>query len=488
MLLSAAGYLFLYPLIIARFGADVLGLWSLMAAMATALLGADIGFSQLLQRDAGSDRTEPELRQAKADLISVRSVYVVLFSVLGLLVLSAGAIWARMAGDVYDSRRLTVSLAIMTVAVGARLAAQLDGAVLAARQDATYVHWLLGVAPVVTLGTALVGVYLAAPIEGLALGSLLGALVLLAAFSLRLRVHHPVWEHLAASVPVRARAGRAIAFARRGRSFYAISIGSLIRGPLLRFVVAWTLGLAAVAVLEVAFRVVNFARGLITAGTSPLLPTFAIFERTGNRSETLEVLELSFLVIVVFGTAALGTVVAVSTTLLPLWLGDFDPAVVPATRIVAVWGLLTLLNVPFWWHLQGVGDERYAAASVWSHTAALILLAPLALFVAFDVSDVVLYWTVAAAMTQILIFWRAHRRHDVLAPVFTSGRSLVILAASALFISVSFLVDVEGKMDVRTTVAALAPWFIALAAFLMVAGSTIRTPLLRFVKRRAPVT
>ena len=79
--LSGVGFLFLYPLIVSDFGFEVLGLWSLIAAVATVLRSADAGFSQLIQREGGSDRSPDELSIVKRELVSVRVAYIALFLV-----------------------------------------------------------------------------------------------------------------------------------------------------------------------------------------------------------------------------------------------------------------------------------------------------------------------------------------------------------------------------------------------------------------------
>lgn len=256
----------MYPLIVSDFGFEVLGLWSLIAAVATVLRSADAGFSQLIQREGGSDRSPDELSIVKRELVSVRVAYIALFLVASSALAATAPLWSRLIDAPYPTARVAFALVVVVLAVGVQLIAQLEAAVLVARQDAAYVQVILAITPLVSLAGSLIGVAVGAPIEGLATGTLLASAALLVACSRRVRLHHLFWNQMAASVPLRARPRIALGFARRGLHFYTISIGTMIRLPFLRFLVAATLGLSAVATVEIALRITRLARGAITAG------------------------------------------------------------------------------------------------------------------------------------------------------------------------------------------------------------------------------
>ena len=51
VLVPAGGYAILYPIILSVSGAEVLGLWSVLASAFAYLNVADVGFSQIIVRD-----------------------------------------------------------------------------------------------------------------------------------------------------------------------------------------------------------------------------------------------------------------------------------------------------------------------------------------------------------------------------------------------------------------------------------------------------
>ncbi len=60
-------YLFLYPIILSRSSLEVLGIWSLYVTTVSFFTVADIGFSQHLIREAGTDRDEEILIKLKKE-------------------------------------------------------------------------------------------------------------------------------------------------------------------------------------------------------------------------------------------------------------------------------------------------------------------------------------------------------------------------------------------------------------------------------------
>ena len=74
-------YLVLYPLMISRTSIEVVGLWSLFATIISFIGMTDIGFSQLLIRDAGPDRSQ-HYSNVYADYITAQRCYILILLVL----------------------------------------------------------------------------------------------------------------------------------------------------------------------------------------------------------------------------------------------------------------------------------------------------------------------------------------------------------------------------------------------------------------------
>jgi len=74
-LVPVLGYFILYPILLKHAGLAVLGLWSLLSTLMIYVGMADVGFSQLITREAGRDRDEAALEKVRRDYLTARRVY-----------------------------------------------------------------------------------------------------------------------------------------------------------------------------------------------------------------------------------------------------------------------------------------------------------------------------------------------------------------------------------------------------------------------------
>jgi O-antigen/teichoic acid export membrane protein len=472
-------YLFLYPLILSKSGAEVLGIWSLLGAVASFITFADIGFSTLLAREAGRDRTPADLKLIYADYLAAQRAYVALMLLLILAFnLLASQILAPLE-TVYSLGSLRVSVTLILLGVMIQLMAKLDASILSARQDNYMVQTVAIVAPTFLFSAAVAGAVVMRPVEGLAVGTVLSGLVMIAAYRWRLSRRHPEWRSGRFPMSWREALSKVLNLTRRGWHLYSISVGMLLREPLFRFVIAFALGLQAVAVYDIAMRVTRSARDAVATGFRVLYPSFAYFHRTGERDRTIELAQLSLFVLLPLGTAGLGLLIGAADLLMSLWLRDLPDQLVRATQILAVWNIVTLANVPFWFLLQATHNERAAAFSLWAHTGCILLVIPLSQLVRFDLPGLLVYWTATALLTQVLIYTHVHMRLSLFWPVVFRPRLVTLYAMSLAFVSVAFLVAARGHPSLGQPLLYLV---VSLVAFLSGATAIVWSPLLGFVR------
>jgi O-antigen/teichoic acid export membrane protein len=464
---------------------SVLGIWSLLGAAVTWVGLADVGFSSLLAREAGCDRSPAELGAVRADYLAAKRAYTVVFLPSVLLVYLLSPLLLASWTSVYPPEAFQVSVTLLLLGAVLQLSAKLDAAILCARQDNSFVQAVSIVAPLFMFGTSILGAAFSCPLEGLAVGTILSGLAMLAAYRWRLSRGHPEWRLVRVDVARLGSLRGACSFARRGWHLYTTSLGMLLREPSFRFVIAFGLGLQAAAIYDIAMRVARSARDVLAAGFNVLYPSFSILHRTDDRAHTIELIRLSLLVLLPSGAAVLGLVLGATHAVLALWLEDVPEQLVGATQILAIWSMLTLANVPFWFLLQATHNERYASRSIWVHTACILLVVPLSHFIDFELLPLLVYWTVTAAATQVLIYSSVQARLSLFWPVVLTPRVVVVLGSSLAFV----LLSLAGSLREPSGATGIPPHLLpGLAVFLTLAAAIVWRPLLGFARAARAVS
>lgn len=470
-------YIVLYPLMISETSIEVVGIWSLIAAIVSFVGVTDIGFSQLLTRDAGPDRSD-HLNDVRADYLTAQRSYIFMLFVLvlGFLLISKHVL-APVAG-VYSLPAMTFSIVLILAGTLLQLAGKLDAAILSARHDNYVVQLVTAVAPVLTYSSAIVGTVFKRPIEGLAIGTVLTGLATVAVYRYRLSKNHGEWSAATNLLSLRDSARRFFSLTRRGWHLYSCSVGMMVRGPIYRLVIVSTIGLQAAAVFDIAMRVTQTVRQVIATGFSVLFPSFSLLSRNGDRVRTIELIQVSLMVLLSLGTLSLGLLVGAISPILTLWLGDYPPELVPSTRVLAIWQIITLANVPFWYLLQASHNERIAAYSIWAHTAAIILVIPFSSAFTFDVVDLLVYWTVTSVLTQGLIYYHVQKKLDLLWESILNLRILALLAIVVFYSTISYWVA-SNLSDMQSLIIYFV---ITTATFVVVSALLVIGPLSAYIK------
>lgn len=466
LLVPAAGYAVLYPVIIARYDLAVLGVWSLLASVAALFAAGDVGFTQTLARDAGSSAPEDVERTAK-DYAAGRTFFAALLVVSTTLAVPVA--WAVSDGEQYSRTGLALSTAFVCAGAALQLLARLDGALLAAHQDNTFTNVVLGFAPLGMFGLGLSGALVGYPIEGLAGGSFVAGAVAYGAVHRRAR-RRGLLPARGPARPLRERATALYQSTRRGWHFYTMSVGMIIRFPLWRFVIATCAGLPAAAVFDIALRICQTIRDVAASGFSVLLPTFGHYHRTGDKARMVAASQNTLLVLVPAGATMLAGFLSLESALLPLWLPEVPRDLPGAITLMGLWTFITLFNVPFWYALQASGLERVASRSIWLHSASLLLMLPAQAIFAPSLIALLTYWIATSVLTQAAIYLKAHESLGLVAPTFVPTVLAVSLLSLGLLAGTATLALLERSLAVRLAFCVPGAAVVALVWFRTGAG------------------
>ena len=423
-----AGYAVMYPMMLNRFGVAVLGLWSLIMAIPYAMTFVDIGFSQLLIREMAS-ADDACLESTHKKYLCVIRFYSLIGVVATLLSVPVTLLLMLTQADVYDPALVAVAVAVMTISVALQLVAKLDAAILTGRSQNYYVQIAMGGAPIVLFGAAIAGTLLDYPIVGSAAGFFLSQILLIALLRHRQARSVSCWNPKQHSLGLFEGITIFKSLLRDGLHLYSMSIGLLIREPILRFSIAGILGLQASAVFEIAMRVARLPRDVFAAGFTSLFASFSILHKERDFGQLVAIAQRSLLMLFIGGGIPLGLVSACLPWMFEIWLGPVDDQVIPATRILIVWCFITLFNVPFWYLLLATHRESIAAMSVWAHVVFVSGLSLVSLIISLNLSLVLVYWTLTSLVTQAVIYWAVHSQLGLFLPIL---RSLPVMIGMAV--------------------------------------------------------
>lgn len=457
LLVPALSYIFIYPLMLSRSSIEVLGLWSLLATTVSFLSITDVGFSQLLVREAGVDKAH-QIDQTYRDYISAQIFYGALFVAFLVTFYSISDLVLRLTEDIYSTRTLKVFIPIMVVGTFLQLASKLDAAVLRARHDNYFVHFVGSLIPIITYIPMITGALVSKPIEGLALGTLFSGFINLLIY--RYRVVNTLRIFETATAGIESSFTNISSLCRRGWVLFSTSLGLMLRAPIYRFLIAATAGLPAVAAFDIAMRITQTARDAIAAGFGVLYPSFAILVRKNKTDLIIELIQVSLIILISVGSLSLGLVVAMANPVLTVWLNTYPADTESSVTILALWQMLTLFNLPFWFLLMASENEKIAAYSIWVHTMSLLLIIPISSIFDVGIVELLIYWVLTSLFTQVLIFYFVESRLQLFWAPLKNVRLGLILILAVMFMVVCYstsnlYVDTQGLVSLVVPVALL---------------------------------
>jgi O-antigen/teichoic acid export membrane protein len=435
--LPMLAYLFLYPIIIARSGIKVLGLWSIIATLSTYMSLADVGFSSLFIRSVSSVRSAKEFSLIAREHTSARRFYWLITFLMLLVWAGTGqVIISKMGGaSIYPPTALFVAVATYIAGTGVSITAQLDAAIINGAHKTYTIQIIDSFSPIILYGVAIFGAVLSKPIEGFAMGSLLAALYQIIAYRFQLNRTLPGWQKNVSKPSFFETIHICRGLMRRGINFYTISLAFILREPIFRIAIASTIGFTAAGTYEIASRIPAAIRQFFVAGSLSLFPSFSYYHKHKLIPEMFDLIRDFLMIFVAFAGMALLTYAICADDIFELWLPYVPHNLVISTRIMTLFWGMTILNIPFWYLLQAIGQEKVAARSLLYHTCATLLIFPLAAFLNFSLQAILWYWLFSAIITQISIYYAAQYTLGALVPTLFS-RSFLILIIKFLTITI----------------------------------------------------
>ncbi len=410
ILMPVIGYAVLYPLLLKYSSLKVVGVWSLISSLVAVTSIGDIGFSQLLTRDAIDRRVTSEALWL--DYYTASRFYLLLIGFLSVCVLFLSIAFDSYLATNETAVPLALIIVMVVVSAGLQLINKLDSAILAAKHDYYTVQYVGILAQFFLFIPAILGVVGGIPLEGLACGTLLSS-----AFSwyfVRRRLPGVFPEFASRIAPAWSETLRHTRVQMiRGRHFYAITLAVLIRLPLTRVVVGGSAGLEGIAIFDIAMRVTQSIRDVVASGLGVLFPAFNKLFRDADVDKLVHLARRSSMALIAIGGLSLTGFALLADWFYELWLGDVPAFLVVTSLVLAGWQLIALLNVPFWFILLASEEERMASISIWCHTILILLAAPLAYKLQASVDQVAMYWAVSSLLTQALIYYHVQRKQKI---------------------------------------------------------------------------
>jgi O-antigen/teichoic acid export membrane protein len=400
LLAITVGTVFLLRVVLQRAGLEVVGLWSLLNVVAAFISLMDMGFSSLLAREIHVSDSREQSAEHFRDIRAIERFYGS-FLLLAILPAMLAIAWIGPAIS-YDRTRFFLALILMAGNAVVQLRGKLEAAVLAAYQDNAQVQVVQMLGVFIFLAVAITSACLEAPLEGAALGSLLSAQWIW--WRLRRQVASHQWVATSIQLDRGESFQRVARMAKAGIHFYSLALGSVLRDSGFRMIITALLGAKVLGAYTIGFRLSVTTRDLVAGGFNVLFPSMASLHRSENRQDIVMLQATSAVFLLALGSVALGCLYGFVEPLLRLLLGSIPEGVVVATRILVIWNLITLFNVPFDHLLQATGHERISAAALWFHTLAILLVWPLRAVLRTDLEGLLVYWTIASVATQLIIF------------------------------------------------------------------------------------
>ncbi len=439
-IIPVLSYAFLYPIILTRTNIEVLGLWSIYVTTASFFTVADFGFSQHFIREASKEQTGETIDNIKFELSSAKRFYLIMGLLIALIILALNEVLFILTEQIYPASGLLLSALIIVAGAIIQLISSLDSAILSARVDNYFVRLIRSVSPIFTYSIAVVGALFNYPIEGFAIGFFISNVFLVVVYHLRLRLKHSDWHEIKISHSLNKSFESIKDLWKKTWQLYSVSIGMLIRQPTVRYVIAITLGLSSAGIFDIAMRVTTTLRDLVASGFNPLYPSLSYFYRKSDREKIIRVIRISLFILIPFGVISTVLLISYSEVLYKIWLKEIPPETLSATFLLMIWQFMTLINVPFWYLLLASHNEKIATLSIWVHTLSILLIIPLAIVgISFTIYSLLIYWTLTAILTQILIYYFVEKKMSLFWIVFKSKQMFLIIAINIVYLISLFI-------------------------------------------------
>lgn len=430
VLISAVVLFVLYRYLIARLGAEQLGLWSLVLASTSLAKLSDMGLTFTVVKFVARYRA---LKQNDQACEVIQTAFVSIAVVLGIGLLAAYPLLDDLLGLAIPASNMPQALAILPCAVWSFWLASIGG-VFQSGLDGCQRMDLRNVVVVTANLLYMAGAFILVPsyaLVGLAIAQVAQALFVVLASSLALRRQLP---HLRILQPKWSKAKFTEMF-RYALAFQVSSVAALCLEPATKLLMGRYGGLANAGFYEMASQYVLKLRALLVSANQVVIP--AVAEVTETSSEKLRDIYLMLYNLLFFLTIPFYAAILLSLPIMSyLWIGHVEEQFVAFGVILTIgWGLNTL-NSPAYFLNAGTGHLKW---NVISQVTAASLNVPLAMFAGLILGGlgVAIGSMTALAVASWTVVFELHRRYSLNLRHIVPGECYGLLVAATCCVAVS---------------------------------------------------
>ncbi len=175
-------------------------------------------------------------------------------------------------------------------------------------------------------------------------------------------------------------------------------------------------GISSIPIYEIAFNGSMQIRTLIEAGLKALMPEISRIGANMTkyaRDRIYQIYRRAMRLILLIGIPIYGGIIICLTPLLKFWLKQrFVEELPGAFRIMLISMFLSLLSVPSYYTLLGLGMVRYTLIShiILSGVSALIIVTMILIWHSISIEKVCWVILTATALTTLYLHWQNKRR------------------------------------------------------------------------------
>ncbi len=400
-----------YPVYLQFLGYEKLGVWMVLSTVLTFMQMSNLGMgpaiTKLVAEEYGGKNVQGIMSYAKTGLLTVSATGIIALTVLILLKKPIIGIFKLGPENAALALSLLPFVGILTVYA---FLVQILTATLTGLGRIDQVNYRDSACRAVSLGVAVVLL-----ISGQGIASLL---IASAASSVVMHISSIILIRKIINLQILKLSWDQKAF-RKLVSFGIAVLGSSIFGMLLspfnKIMLSRYAGVAVIPVYEIAFNASFQVRNLIETAFRALVPEISRISAniTVQAKERIgQIYRRSMRLIFLLGTPTYVTLVIVSPLLLKFWLGDrFEGSLPGVLRIMLLGTFLSLLNVPAYYIIMGLGKMSYCFLSHVIQGILNVVLVGIAIFSikTLSAASVAFFSTVAMSMTTIYIIWQKQR-------------------------------------------------------------------------------
>jgi O-antigen/teichoic acid export membrane protein len=202
---------------------------------------------------------------------------------------------------------------------------------------------------------------------------------------------------------------------RFGGTVFSGSVLNMFLSPFNKLMLSRYAGVSTIPVYEIAFRGSMQIRGFIETGLRALMPE--ISRISGNmtryaRDRIFQINRGAMKLIFLFGIPMYGVLITFAPLLLRVWLRDrFVESLPGVLRIMLVGTFLSLLGVPAYFTLMGIGHVRHNLVShiIQSTFNAAIIIGCVLLFSTVSAGTIVFSVSSGMGLSTIYLIWRRRK-------------------------------------------------------------------------------